>query len=285
MRERPSPYSQPDLGFALHQLVCAALPMRTAVESIPAAFVGMQGRPFPILFSNLHELTSILSTQYGHVLSFTHNRAGQVFAEPVFPPDTPMERIVPPRATGRRLYAAKKQGGPALPPPAVEPVIPAGEQALLVNAVMRLLTLSPELGEAAHLEGLFGQIDEAFFRAFRVPLRGGAGDIIKQIGRIEQEPVTGRVSLRLVGKEVPPLRPTSAAAKRPPPHPAEHVFRTLQQLRTQLLANLDLIDSALTRGSAHCVIPDVPLWTDAVQTLFTQETQAREILTNLFKQE
>ncbi len=181
-------------------------------------------------------------------------------------------------------------------PPAVLTEYPEA-LALLAKAVHELLRMKPEIGEGANLDELRKNISECFFTWFHVPMTVAGGTIpIDPLSlmekfqgtlftRVMEEPVTGSVFVKAI-VALPPLPPVI-----PPPQakpvpakplalPAEVEVAALR-LRAHLEKSLVVLDSALS-GKRSFDIPDTNLWKNALDTLLSQESQALEVLSNLF---
>lgn len=270
--KRASPEAQ--LAIALFKLVGDNLPMRTPVDSIPAQYASIFGKKFPLpIPPGPTGLANLLGSEFGQILSFSQNRAGQVFAELGLPKETSPEQIA--------RFFDKDLSQPTAPQ--VRPGPPAG---LVIAAMEKLLAADKKIGEAANETGLEEKLAQVFFQTFRVPVNNILATVLTDKRfRLNREPVTGSIALSISsGNIIPqtvPVRTVQVAPVAPVAPQFEPVLVRLRKLRSDMLSNLEIIDAAITRGS-NLVIPDFALWTNALDTLLKQEGQSSEILANLF---
>lgn len=315
----------PDLDFAvnLHRVVAQQLPRRIEVDNIPAVYLQTFWKPFPIppevVPAGPGGLAAVLQREFGHLLSFSQNRQGVWCADLVLPPETPLEEIArfhidfrsshvqPP--TG--LKAIAPQGQPSqgsVPSVQTQPPIKQHhvlqtrtlskeEEAsaqLITRGIHQTLLANPSVGEAVSMQDLQRQLQEAFYKLFRLPLVLASGlpvdplELVrknqqKSFSRILEDPMTGSTTVKAIGDNpqfVPIVSLLGMDAKGPAAVPADPLQAGMKQLRLLLAENMKLIDMALA-GPVN--VPDANLWKNALTTLVQQETQTRDILVNLFK--
>ena len=288
------------LEAALIEIVSMSLPMRTPVDSIPKIYASKFGGALPIS-------VNALVNEYAHLFTFTQNRAGQIFAELKAHTDTHVHtgsaHVHTKGAPTGNVHVHTKGASTGSAPtgiahtgthmhtvstPKTPPQTERADIEIYRKSIEKILHANPTLAEAADISKLFEQMSVAFFEMFHVPMQVSAEEVLRGF-RLVKEPVTGSVCVsgrlstptQKVAQIAQPSKAT-VAPKRAAPTPAAHsgIMSGLEKLRVELVKNLQVIDNAL--GRTEMIVPDIDLWTGAINTLYKQELQANEILTNLF---
>lgn len=200
-----------DLEFAvnLHTLVCSNLPKRTLVESIPAQYLKMYWKPFPIppeaVPAGPHGLASVLESHFNHLLSFSKDRQSESFVEPLMPPNSPSDEVAR-FHTEKRLSAMKSHppepapvqhplailgkniGGPSKPSPQpAQAQAPSGTSVVKINTlklspeeensaqlilrcIHKILTNKPYIGDADSMSALQEALQDGYFDLMGLPM-------------------------------------------------------------------------------------------------------------------
>jgi len=284
------------IAVALHRIVCANLPNLTLVDDINNMYQQMYRKNFPRIDNG--GMVNFIVTQYSHILNIT-NVNGQIFAGPVNPPETSAQGIIvihrrSRSSSGSAGSASVWSSAQAVPPvtsspplsaPSAPPVSPRPQMneqtlSLLSQGVRKVLTTFPGLGEADNIEELRSKISQGFFDMFKMPIALEAGKILVDpitilkkgegtlFSKLVEEPVTGRVSVKGINKVVTP----PVAAKNSGTHDPQ-ITEGMKKLRTTLVRNLELIDSAL---AGYTSVADLQLCINGLGLLTDQETKFAE---------
>ena len=172
---------------------------------------------------------------------------------------------------------------------------------IIIRCLHKILSGKPYLGEADSMPLLHDALHEAYFELMGLPMVLCSGLVVdpldliqknqgKSFTRIFQEPVTGKVNVRAIQENpqfasigsVTLTEKNVSSAKLRIPKELESVASSMRLLKDKLSMNLHAVDSALAQMD-KLTVPDVNLWLTALDTLVKQESQAGEILSNLFK--
>jgi hypothetical protein len=239
---------------------------RIPIDDIPTQYQKLRGgRPFPYTFTKAEGLANLFKIRFKHVVSLTQNRQLRVFAEAVFPPDTPTEYI-------KQAHHAVATGKP-VPPPPPRPT----PEPILVRALHRLLVDRPDLGQATSLLGLRDSLSIGFYELWRIPLQTDPIQVIEHSPTVFSPILQGPGMCRVRTLDGPDFAP-------PPPPSARSVLLPLMtQIRDRYLQDLALLDSAITRIDS-LPVPDPLLWREGLQAVLDQGKPPSDILNSLFSQ-
>lgn len=323
-----TPPADVDIAVNLHRLVGSNAPRATPVEALPEQYMQMYWQPFPIPPEVVPPggLADVLAREFGHLFTFSKNRAGAPYVSTVMPADTPLDQVArlhiearmaqqPPPPVSKKAPAKKptpvavaKAVAPAAQVPAgPSPVkLSADEEAsaqTLLKGLHCVLVGNSKLGDAQSMEELRRNLQLGFFELFQLPLVLSSSKIadpielvlkgqMKCFTRLLQDPLNGTVSVKALTEnvQIPQIGSlTHDWMKAPrttvPPSPdatstvKPAVDALFKRLRDQLVENLSMVDGAIANPNLN--VPDVKLWTQALETLCHQERQTRDILKGL----